>query len=388
MQQTQPPGTSLRMQLAQSDRSAPSTPSVPNSFTTTAIRSRSARRARRSFTAVVLPHPQEPREYVDGDLHAPILENFVPPRSASLKIRADVHHAALARGSKKPARARAPERFADAEELYGIENWGKGFFSVSDDGNLLVHPTRERRPLRRPQGRRRRRRPPRDLDARSSSASRRSSTSAVKELNEAFAPGDQGVRLRRRLPRRLPDQGQPEEGRRPRDHRGGPQVRLRPRGGSKPELIAALSQDLGSDCLITTNGYKDEAFIRLALNGVRMGKKVILILEKVSELERILDVAKKRGVRPLIGMRAKLYARGSGKWAKSGGEAAKFGLTTTEMLEAVEILKSPQDARLARHAPLPHRLADHRHPEDQGRDQGGGPRLREAPRARASRSST
>src|ERR1019366_8843719 len=72
--------------------------------------------------------------------------------------------------------------------------------------------------------------------------------------------------------------------------------------GSKPELLAALSQDLGSDCLITT------------------------------------DVAKKRGVKPLIGMRSKLYARGSGKWAKSGGEAAKFGLTTTEMLEAVEIL--------------------------------------------------
>ncbi|MRR12412.1 arginine decarboxylase, partial [bacterium] len=110
--------------------------------------------------------------------------------------------------------------------------------------------------------------------------------------------------------------------------------------GSKPELIAALSQDLGPECLITTNGYKDEAFIRLALDGIRMGRNVILTLEKVSELERILDVAKKRGVKPLIGMRAKLYARGSGKWAKSGGEAAKFGLTTTEMLAAIEILKA------------------------------------------------
>src|SRR5207244_7609428 len=66
----------------------------------------------------------------------------------------------------------------------------------------------------------------------------------------------------------------------------------------------------------------------------------ILTLEKVSERARILDVAKKRGVKPLIGMRAKLYSRGSGKWAKSGGEAAKFGLTTTELLEAVEILRS------------------------------------------------
>src|SRR4030095_14969461 len=78
----------------------------------------------------------------------------------------------------------------------------------------------------------------------------------------------------------------------------------------------------------------------MALNAVRMKKKVVLILEKVSELDRILSVARSRGVRPLLGMRSKLYARGSGKWAKSGGESAKFGLTTPEMLEAVKILKS------------------------------------------------
>jgi arginine decarboxylase len=110
--------------------------------------------------------------------------------------------------------------------------------------------------------------------------------------------------------------------------------------GSKPELLAAIAQELGPDCIITCNGYKDDTFVRMALNAVRMKKKVILILEKVSELERILAVAKTRGVRPLIGMRAKLYARGSGKWAKSGGEAAKFGLTTPEMLETIKILKS------------------------------------------------
>ncbi len=110
--------------------------------------------------------------------------------------------------------------------------------------------------------------------------------------------------------------------------------------GSKPELLAAIAADLGPECLITCNGYKDDTFVRMALNAVRMKKKVVLILEKVSELGRILDVAKARGVRPLIGMRAKLYARGSGKWAKSGGEAAKFGLTTPEMLETVKILKA------------------------------------------------
>ncbi len=110
--------------------------------------------------------------------------------------------------------------------------------------------------------------------------------------------------------------------------------------GSKPELLAAISMDLTPESIITCNGYKDETFIRMALNAVRMKKKVILILEKVSELDRILAVARSRGVRPLLGMRSKLYARGSGKWAKSGGESAKFGLTTPEMLEAVKILKS------------------------------------------------
>src|ERR1035437_6825158 len=238
----------------------------------------------------------------------------------------------------KPSRVLVPEKFADAEKLYGIENWGKGFFSVSDDGNLLVHPTRENhrfvdlkgviddvalRGISKPVVVRF----PQILDA------------AVKELNEAFLRSIKEyeydgvfrgvfpikVSQKKVVVREIIQSG--------RKYGYGLEA------GSKPELLAALSQDLGSDCLITANGYKDDAFIRLALNGIRMGKTVVLILEKVSELERILDVAKKRGVKPLIGMRSKLYARGSGKWAKSGGEAAKFGLTSTEMLEAVEILR-------------------------------------------------
>ncbi len=242
------------------------------------------------------------------------------------------------RGSGKK-KDRAPERFGDAEELYGIDAWGKGFFSVSDDGNLLVHPTRERD------------RAIELLSVVEEAATRgipapmvvrfpQILASSVRELNEAFARAIKEyeydgeyrgvfpikVNQKKVVVREIIEAG--------RKYGYGLEA------GSKPELLAALSQELGHECLITTNGYKDEAFIRLALNGVKLGKKVILTLEKVSELERILDVAKKRGVRPLIGMRAKLYARGSGKWAKSGGESAKFGLTTTEMLAAVEILKS------------------------------------------------
>ncbi len=130
--------------------------------------------------------------------------------------------------------------------------------------------------------------------------------------------------------------------------------------GSKPELLAAIAADLGPECLITCNGYKDEPFIRMALNAVRMKKKVVLILEKVSELDRILQAARDRGVKPLLGMRAKLYARGSGKWAKSGGEAAKFGLTTPEMLEAVKILKAKRmlDAMVMLHFHIGSQITD------------------------------
>ncbi len=230
-------------------------------------------------------------------------------------------------------------RFADAATLYGIPNWGKGFFHVSEDGDLVVRPTREAgRGVALKQ----------IVDE---VAARGISTpmvirfpqilsSAVSNLNDAFARAideyGYGNVFRGVFPIKV------NQKRVVVDHivEAGRRYGYGLEAGSKPELLAAIAADLGPDCLITCNGYKDEVFVRMALNAVRMKKKVVLILEKVSELERILKVARDRGVRPLIGMRAKLYARGSGKWAKSGGEAAKFGLTTPEMLEAVKILRS------------------------------------------------
>ncbi|HUM02954.1 MAG TPA: biosynthetic arginine decarboxylase [Thermoanaerobaculia bacterium] len=259
----------------------------------------------------------------------------------------------------RAARSRAPERFAEAEKLYGIENWGKGFFSVSDDGNLLVHPTRETA---------------RFIDLKAvidDVALRGISTpvvvrfpqilaSAVRELNDAFVDAikeyDYDAAYRGVFPIKVNQKKVVVN----EVIQAGRKYSYGLEAGSKPELLAALASDLGPDALITTNGYKDEAFIRLALNGIRMGKTVVMILEKVSELERILEVARRRGVRPLLGMRSKLYARGSGKWAKSGGESAKFGLTTTEMLEAVEILKSKKmlDALVMLHFHIGSQITD------------------------------
>ncbi len=240
----------------------------------------------------------------------------------------------------RPARSRPEnQRFTEAASLYGIPHWGKGFFHVSEDGKLVVRPTREAsRAVALKQ----------IVDE---VALRGISTpmvirfpqilsTSVANLNDAFARAideyGYGNVFRGVFPIKV------NQKRVVVDHivEAGRRYGYGLEAGSKPELLAAISADLSPESLITCNGYKDETFIRMALNAVRMKKKVVLILEKVSELDRILEVARARGVRPLLGMRSKLYARGSGKWAKSGGEAAKFGLTTPEMLEAIKILKS------------------------------------------------
>jgi arginine decarboxylase len=109
--------------------------------------------------------------------------------------------------------------------------------------------------------------------------------------------------------------------------------------GSKPELFAglALQPEMGS--LIICNGYKDAGFIKMALLGIKLGKRVIMVVEKLEELKQIIAISKQIGVEPLIGIRARLLSKGAGKWAESGGENAKFGLSTAELLAATELLK-------------------------------------------------
>ncbi len=272
----------------------------------------------------------------------------------------------------RPGRTRPEsQRFTEAASLYGIPNWGKGFFHVSEDGMLVVRPTREasrgvalkqivdevaRRGISTPMVIRF----PQIL------------STSVANLNDAFA-------------RAIDEYGYPNvfrgvfpikvnQKRVVVDHivEAGRRYGYGLEAGSKPELLAAISADLSPESIITCNGYKDETFVRMALNAVRMKKKVVLILEKVSELDRILGVARARGVRPLLGMRAKLYARGSGKWAKSGGEAAKFGLTTPEMLEAVKILKSKKmlDCLVMLHFHIGSQITDIRRIKDAIREAG------------------
>jgi arginine decarboxylase len=110
--------------------------------------------------------------------------------------------------------------------------------------------------------------------------------------------------------------------------------------GSKPELYAGLAMQDQVGSLIICNGYKDAAFIKLAMIGLKLGKKVILVVEKLEELRQILSLSRELGVEPILGIRARLLAKGAGKWAESAGENAKFGLTTAELLAATEMLKA------------------------------------------------
>ena len=109
--------------------------------------------------------------------------------------------------------------------------------------------------------------------------------------------------------------------------------------GSKPELHAVLATNIADNALIICNGYKDEKFVELALLAQKMGRHIFLVVEKLNELELIATVAKRLKISPNIGIRIKLSSVGSGKWEESGGDQSKFGLNSSELLEALDLLE-------------------------------------------------
>ncbi|MEW6737758.1 MAG: biosynthetic arginine decarboxylase, partial [Acidobacteriota bacterium] len=223
-------------------------------------------------------------------------------------------------------------------QTYGIENWGAGFFDVSKKGHLLVRPgegevaeadVKEiiddlvRRGIKLPVILR--------FPQLLSYQVRKLYTSFQASIKEFDYKGAHLAVFPMKVnPRRDVLEEVLREGRR---YNFGIEV------GSKPELYGALALDQSPDSLVVCNGFKDEAYIKLAFLGIKLGKRLILVIEKVEELNIVLRQAKETGVKPLIGIRARLYSRGSGRWEKSGGDTAKFGLTTSEMLEVVRLLR-------------------------------------------------
>ncbi|HEU4597539.1 MAG TPA: biosynthetic arginine decarboxylase [Pyrinomonadaceae bacterium] len=226
-------------------------------------------------------------------------------------------------------------------ETYGIENWGAGYFGINRKGNLVVHPseTDQSRAA--------------DVKEIIEDLQRRGIktpvllrfpqlvTAQVRKLQRAFQRSIreyeyQGSHMCVYPMKVNQNRAVVEE-----YLREGTRYDFGLEAGSKAELYGALAMEQSSDSLLVLNGFKDEEFIELAFLGARSGKRVVIVIEKLNELDHVLKAAANygEGNLPMLGIRVKLYSKGSGRWEKSGGEAAKFGLTTTEILETVRRLQ-------------------------------------------------
>jgi arginine decarboxylase len=228
---------------------------------------------------------------------------------------------------------------ADSAEIYGVKYWGNNYFSINDAGNVQSHPAG-------PENGRI------DLKELVDEVARRGIglpllirfsdvlKSRIVELNETFrrAIAEYGykgqykgvypikVNQHRYVVEEIVQFGRPY-------HYG-------LEAGSKPELLAVMAMLDDEEALVVCNGYKDEEYIETALMLSKLGRTVLIVVEKFSELAQIAEVAKKMGVRPRIGVRVKLAAKGSGRWEASGGDRSKFGLSTREVVEAINFMRA------------------------------------------------
>ncbi len=239
-----------------------------------------------------------------------------------------------------PPEQSEPWTVASARALYNIEGWGIGFFDINEAGHIVVRPDREKTD--------------RELDLfnlandleeqgvglplllRFSDILR----TRIESLNDKFAHAREEygftggyttvypikVNQQRHVVEEIVEFGK----------KAGVGLEC----GSKPELQAVLGLAEHTDHLIVCNGYKDEEFMRLALMGQKLGHQVFIVLEQLSEVDVLLQVADELGVVPTAGVRIKLYSEGSGRWAKSGGEKSKFGLSTAQLVRLVDKLNA------------------------------------------------
>ena len=224
----------------------------------------------------------------------------------------------------------------DSKELYNINGWGVSYFGINEQGNVFVSPCKDNTRI--------------DLQ----------------EVMHELALRDVTTPVLLRFPDILDNRIEQtascfQEAKKAYDYKAenfiiypikvnqmqpvveeiishGRKFNLGLEAGSKPELHAVIAVQCQSDSLIICNGYKDQSYIELALLAQKMGKRIFIVIEKLNELEIIAKAAKKLNVKPNLGIRIKLASSGSGKWEESGGDASKFGLTSSELLEALRIL--------------------------------------------------
>jgi len=226
----------------------------------------------------------------------------------------------------------------DAAEMYEVARWGKGYFSVSPEGHLLVHPNKEAHrviDLKQLVDRLQLRGIDLPILIRFAGMLKH----RLGEIHDAFQNAINEHKYNGAYccvyPIKVNQQRQVVE----EVLRYGRPFHFGLEAGSKPELLAVVAM-ASNDTPIICNGFKDAEFIEMAMMAHKFGRQVIPVVEKYTELSLILRFAEKIGVRPMIGMRVKLAARGAGRWQSSGGFRSKFGLTVTEILRAVQELKS------------------------------------------------
>ena len=227
-------------------------------------------------------------------------------------------------------------RLEDSEELYNIKGWGVNYFGINDKGHVYARPNKSEAQI--------------DL------------VDVMDDLSLADVTAPVLLRFPDILDNRIEKTAECfSKAEKEYDYQGehfivfpikvnqmrpvveeiishGKKYNLGLECGSKPELHAVLATNMDSDSIIVCNGHKDQNFIELALLAQKMGKRVFLVIEKLPELKIIARAAEKLGVRPNLGIRIKLASRGTGKWEESGGDASKFGLNSTELLHALNML--------------------------------------------------
>lgn len=228
-------------------------------------------------------------------------------------------------------------RIEDSAELYNVPGWGLDYFSINDKGHVQVTPTPESKPV--------------DIRAVLDELQLRDITapvllrfpdildSRIKKISNCFrhAAEEYGYQGTNHIvyPIKVNQMRQVVE----EIVSHGSKYNVGLEAGSKPELHAVLAVNTHANSMIICNGYKDQEYVELALLAQKMGRKVFLVVEKLNELKLIAGVARQLNVSPNLGIRIKLSSAGSGKWEESGGDVSKFGLNSSELLEALDFLK-------------------------------------------------
>ena len=228
-------------------------------------------------------------------------------------------------------------RIEDSAELYNITGWGLKYFSINDKGHVAVTPREGSASV--------------DLKELMDELQVRDVTSPVllrfpdildnriEKISKCFqqAADEYGYTAKNFIiyPIKVNQMRQVVE----EIVSHGKKFNIGLEAGSKPELHAVLAINTDENSLIICNGYKDENYVELALLAQKMGRRIFLVVEKLNELRLIADISKRLKIRPNIGIRIKLASSGSGKWEESGGDGSKFGLNSSELLEALDFLE-------------------------------------------------